>query len=282
MSSKSIEFIVITFYYDLAQFYMLCLSMKKYQDKQYKIKIIFNKNNGSLNGFDQFEKIIKDQLYDFDVEYIITPEEVTCVDNGWISQQILKWYLAYHSTAEWQVVLDSKNFYIRPYKISGLEKGVPGFTIPGSDVNNWSYDELDKSYNFLKNYKNEPPQRYAAMTPWIWNTSKIREMLDILWPDCVWTKLDNLPGTEWFLYLSWIGNSIRYYPRQCVTGIWGDCIFDKRLVDGIDNKDICFWTHHRFATSDESLELTKQVIKYSGIATDKEITQWQRYRESTI
>jgi hypothetical protein len=48
--------------------------MKKYQDKQYKIKIIFNKNNGSLNGFDQFEKIIKDQLYDFDVEYIITPE----------------------------------------------------------------------------------------------------------------------------------------------------------------------------------------------------------------
>jgi len=276
MSNQNVEFIVITFYYDLAQFYMLCLSMKKYHNKQHKIKIIYN-HDGDLIGFDIFKDIVEEHLHDFDVEFFSKPNEITCTGNGWISQQILKWYLAYHSTAEWQVVLDSKNFYIRPFDIPDLDKGVPGFAIPASDVNNWSHAELDRSHHFLKNIKNEMPQKYAAMTPWIWNTRKICEMLDTLWPKCAWTRLSNLPGTEWFLYLAWIGNSIHYYPKQCVTGIWGGEENNIELLSGTENPDISFWTSHRFAKTDKSLEMTKQVIRNAEIANDHEIAQWLAY-----
>jgi len=276
MSNQSIEYIVITFYYDLAQFYMLCLSMKKYHDKQHKIKIIYN-HDGDLIGFDEFEKIVKDHLSELDVEFIKKPYAVTCNGGGWTSQQILKWYLAYFSKAEWQVVLDSKNFYIRPHEIGNLEEGVPGFAIPPGDVKNWSRTELVRSYDYLKDIRPEWPQNYAAMTPWIWNTNKIREMLDSLWPDCAWIKLNSIPGTEWFLYLAWIGNSIKYYPRQCVSGIWGIENNDVSLLEGLDNPDIKFWTSHRYAKSDKSLAMTEQVIRNAGIATDQEIAQWLEY-----
>jgi hypothetical protein len=254
--------------------------MKKYHNKQHKIKIIYN-HDGNLMGFDRFKDIVKEHLYEFDVAFFSKPEEVTCTGGGWTSQQILKWYLAYYSTADWQVVLDSKNFYIKPFKLlDTLDfKEIPGFAFP--DRNEWIQQELDNSFKFLESYQSEYPQKYSAMTPWIWNTAKIKEMLDTVWPDSSWKTLKKLTGTEWFLYLAWIGNSIKYYPKQIVTGIWGNCNSNTRLVDGIGNKDICFWTHHRFATSCDSLELTKQVIKYSDIATDKEIEQWQCYIDST-
>ena len=280
MSKHNVEFVLVTFFYDLAQFYMLCLSIKKHHNKKYKIRIIYNYDKETeLVAVDDFLKIIKDHLSEFDVEFTIKLPEFN--GTGWNTQQILKWYLAYTSTVEWQVVLDSKNFYTKPFDLlDTLDfKEIPGFAFPKEDE--WIQQELDRSFKFLESYQPTYPQRYSAMTPWIWNTIKIKEMLDAVWPNNSWKTLKSLPGTEWFLYLAWIGNDIKYYPKQIVTGIWGDCISNKKLVDGIDNKDICFWTHHRFATSYDSLELTKQVIKYSDIATDKEIAQWQYYIDST-
>jgi hypothetical protein len=250
--------------------------MKKYHDKQHKIKIIYN-HDGDLIGFDTFEEIVKDQLSKLDVEFIIKPDEVTCDSGGWTSQQILKWYLAYYSTAEWQVVLDSKNFYIKPYEIGNLKDGVPGFAIPDGDVRNWSGVEMIKAYDYLKHIRSDQPQKYAAMTPWIWNTRKIREMLDELWPTGSWISLNNVPGTEWFLYLAWIGDSINYYPKQCVSGIWGIENNNVNLLSGSNNPNISFWTFHRFAKSDKSLEMTEQVIRNAKIASEEEIAEWLTY-----
>ena len=51
---------------------------------------------------------------------------------GWDTQQLIKWYLAYTSTVEWQVVLDSKNFYIKPFTLLDtlVFKEIPGFSFP--------------------------------------------------------------------------------------------------------------------------------------------------------
>ncbi len=278
-----IEFTLITFYYDLPQFYMLCLSIKKYHNKDYKIRIVYNYDTEkALIAVDDFLKIIEDHLSEIDIEFTIKPPEINGI--GWDSQQLLKWHLAYTSNAEWQVVLDSKNFYIKSFTLlDTLDfKEIPGFAFPKGDDGEWIQQELDRSFKFLESYQPEYPQKYSAMTPWIWNTTKIKEMLDTVWPNNTWKDLKKLPGTEWFLYLAWIGNDIKYHPKQIVTGIWGDGIFNASLVNGIHNKNTCFWTHHRFVTSNESLELTKQVITYSDIATDKEIAQWQYYLETTI
>jgi hypothetical protein len=257
--------------------------MKKYHNKNYKIRIIYNYDDETeLIAVDDFLKIIKDHLSEFDVEFTIKPPEFNGA--GWDTQQLLKWYLAYTSTVEWQVVLDSKNFYIKPFDLlDTLDfKKIPGFAFP--EKNEWIHQELNKSYDFLKDYQSTYPQKYSAMTPWIWNTDTIKDMLNIVWANDDWKRLEKLSGTEWFLYLAWIGNDIQYYPCQIVSGIWGNCSTDVSTdkIMFTDHSNICFWTHHRFATSYESLELTKQVIKYSDIATDKEIAQWQCYLETTI
>jgi hypothetical protein len=276
MSKHNVEFVLVTFFYDLAQFYMLCLSMKKYHNKDYKIRIIYNYDKETeLVAVDDFLKIIKDHLSEFDVEFTIKPPEFN--GTGWDTQQLIKWYLAYTSTVEWQVVLDSKNFYIKPFDLlDTLDfKEIPGFAFP--DNQKWIQQELDRSFKFLESYQPEHPQKYSAMTPWIWNTQKIKEMLDTVWPNSSWKKLKKLPGTEWFLYLAWVGNSIKYYPKQCVSGIWGIENNDASLLEGLDNLDISFWTSHRFAKSDKSLEMTEQVIRNAEIANDQEITQWLEY-----
>ena len=276
MINPNVEFIVVTFYYDLAQFYMLCLSIKKHHNKKYKIRIVYNYDDETeLGAVDDFLKIIDDHLSDVDVEFMIKPLEFD--GSGWDTQQLLKWYLAYTSTVEWQVVLDSKNFYIKPFDLlDTLDfKEIPGFIFP--DNQKWIQQELDRSFKFLESYQPEYPQKYSAMTPWIWNTQKIKEMLDTVWPNATWKYLKKLPGTEWFLYLAWIGNSIKYYPEQVVTGIWGIENNDISLLEGLNDPDISFWTSHRFAKSDKSLEMTEHVIRNAEIANDQEIAQWLEY-----
>jgi hypothetical protein len=278
MSKHTVEFVLVTFFHDLAQFYILCLSIKHHHNKKYKIRIVYNYDNETeLVAVDDFLKIINDHLSEFDVEFTIKPSEFNGV--GWDTQQLLKWHLAYTSTTEWQVVLDSKNFYIKSFELlDTLDfKEIPGFVFPKEDE--WIQQELDKSFKFLESYQPEYPQKYSAMTPWIWNTNKIKEMLDTVWPNNTWKNLKKLPGTEWFLYLSWIGNDIKYYPNQVVTGIWGDCntniSTDKVMFTKASN--VCFWTHHRFAKSNTAVEITESIIREANIATEIEIQQWQYY-----
>lgn len=283
MSKHNVEFVLVTFFYDLAQFYILCLSIKKYHNKNYKIRIVYNYDSETeLVAVDDFLKIIKDHLSNFDVEFIIKPPEFN--GEGWDTQQLLKWYLAYTSTVEWQVVLDSKNFYIKPFELlDTLDfKEIPGFAFPKEDK--WIQQELDRSFKFLESYQLVPPQKYSAMTPWIWNTNKIKEMLDIVWPNSSWKKLKKLPGTEWFLYLGWIGKDIKYYSCQIVTGIWGDCITDigTNKVMFTNASNVCFWTHHRFATSINALTITESIIRESNIATNIEIAQWKYYLNMNV
>lgn len=271
-----IEFILVTFYYDLPQFYLLCLSIKKYHNKDYKIRIVYNYDiETELVAVDDFLKIIKDHLSEFNVEFTIKPPEF--YGAGWDTQQLLKWHLAYTSNVEWQVVLDSKNFYIKPFTLlDTLEfKEIPGFAFPKDST--WIQAELDRSFKFLESTQLEHPQKYSAMTPWIWNTKKIKEMLDTGWPNSSWKKLKKLPGTEWFLYLAWIGNDIKYYPCQIVSGIWGNCITDVSTdwIMFTECSTISFWTHHRFAISDTAITITESIIRESNIATNDEINQWK-------
>lgn len=282
MVKQRIEFILVTFLYDLPQFYLLCLSIKKYHNKEYKIRVIYNYEKvEELDHVHKFTKIIQEHLTEFDTEFSIKPAEFN--SNGWNTQQLLKWHLAYTSTADWQVVLDTKNFYIKPFKLLDTMtfEEIPGFEFPDI-ANSWIQQELDKSYNFLKNYQSEYPQKYSAMTPWIWSTQEVRNMLDTVWADEKWKKLKDLPGTEWFLYLAWIGNRIKYSPCQLVTGIWGNCDPGDEVDSVIfsEASSVHFWTIHRFANDSKSVNLTQKVLIESKVANAEEISYWLTLRST--
>jgi hypothetical protein len=275
--NQTIELVIITFKFDLPQFYLLLLSIKKYLYKDIQIKIIVNYNDqDEYNSLSAIKLLASEHLSDFSFTVLEKPLSIPA--NGWIGQQICKWYAAYTSTCPWQMVIDSKNFFIKEFNfldIDFLNNNIPGFF----QNENCSFlnNELEKSFNFIKEHQSILPQRYAAVTPWIWKTDLIKEMLDTLWPNLAWQKLNELPGTEWFLYISWAAGKVNYFPKQFVTGIWGGRNpADNQLYKGAFNSNICFWTKHRFALDDESINFTKKILKEFSVATDEEIKNWLR------
>jgi hypothetical protein len=275
--NNTIELVIITFKYDIPQLYLLLLSIKKYLSKDIHIRIIFNYvDQDQKESLPDVLSLVNEHLKEFSFEIIKKPKKIS--SSGWISQQILKWYAAYTSTRPWQLVIDSKNFFIREFDFSTIDfdnNKIPGFYIE-SNNDTWSLSELERSFNFVKKHQPVPPQRYAAMTPWIWNTDMIKEMLDTMWPNNVWEQLIELPGTEWFLYLSWVSGKIEYFPKQVVTGIWGIQNSADHAYNGISNHNIYFWTKHRFAIDSRSIFITEQVLKEFNVATDKEIKTWKK------
>jgi hypothetical protein len=268
---------VITFKYDLPQFYLLLLSIKKYLKKDIHIKIVFNySNQDEYESFPIFDNLINTHLLEYSFEIIKKPSHIIA-PSGWVSQQILKWLMAYESNRPWQIVLDSKNFFIREFDFSVINYEnniIPGFEFDEkTDV--WSSENLKVSRDFIKQYKESEPQPYMALTPWIWKTEAVREMLDTCWPDRQWEMLEVLPGTEWFLYLSWVHDLVKYYPKQVVTGIWGIRNNGAKEVKGLlNNKDICFWVNHRVANNSIETNFTKNVLKTFSVCNDDEIKYW--------
>lgn len=275
--NSTIEIVIITFKYDIPQLYLLFLSIKKHLDKHIRIKIIVNYNNKvEYNSLSCITLLAKKHLAEFSFTVIEKPQSIPA--SGWIGQQILKWYAAYTSDCPWQMVIDSKNFFIRKFNFSDIDfsnNNIPGFPIENKN-DTWSITELERSFDFIKEHQNIYPQRYAAMTPWIWKTGLIKEMLDTLWPNLDWQKLNELPGTEWFLYISWAAGKVHYFPKQFVTGVWGIGNSSIGAFNGLRNENICFWTKHRFAIDDLTISVTKNVLREFNIATNKEIKIWLR------
>lgn len=273
-----IEIVVVTFKSDLPQFYLLLLSIKKYLKTDIHIKIVFNyTNQDEYDSFPVFENLTENHLSKYSFELIKQPSHITH-SSGWVRQQILKWLMAYESDRPWQMVLDSKNFFIREFDFCNIDYEnniIPGFKFDEStDI--WSNETLEASSNFIKQYKESNPEPYMAITPWIWKTEIVKEMLDVCWPNRQWETLEILPGTEWFLYLSWASDLVKYYPKQCVTGIWGIRNNGLREVKGLkDNEDICFWVHHRFAKSSVEQGYTKKVLREFSVCSNKEIKRWK-------
>jgi hypothetical protein len=288
--NKDIEIVVVTFKYDLPQFYLLLLSIKKYLDKDIKIKIFFNYDNqDEYESFLEVKSLVKKHLSEFSVEIIERPQGIVLY--GWWSQMILKYYAAYTSDRPWQMVMDSKNFFIRKFNFSDIDfsnNNVPGFFIEkendiiddGLSTFDWTVEEIEKCLDFFGEHQKIYPQKIAPVTPWIWKTSVLKEMLDTFWPNCSWLELDKLPSIDWYLYLTWSAGEVHYFPKQTVTGAWGDGTLVDRSYNQLSDEDICFWVKHRFAIDDQTIDVTKKVLKEFNIATEQEIEVWLKMIES--
>lgn len=292
MMNKDIEIVVVTFKYDLPQFYLLLLSIKKYLDKNIKIRIFFNYDDQEeYDSFPEVKLLVEKHLKEFSFEVVERPKGIQV--KGWWSQMILKYYAAYTSDRPWQMVMDSKNFFIRKFNFLELDFSnniMPGFFIgKENDIVDdklstyaWTIEEIDKCLEFFGEHQTKRPEIIAPVTPWIWKTSVLKDMLDTIWPNCSWIEISKLPSIDWYLYLTWSADKIRYFPRQTVTGEWGDGSSVLKSYSELSNQDICFWAKHRFAIDERTINITKIVLKEFEVATDEEIKIWLKMIESTI
>ena len=278
MINNRVEFVVVTYPVDFPQFYLLVKSIKKYHDKHYRLRVIYDDSINSIDHeaiYNKVVNLIKEELSKFEVTVECKPKHIESSD-GWITQQLLKWYLAYTSTAEWQYVLDAKNFYLRPYVIPRtlIKNRAPGFKIEFET----EFDQLAQkiSHEFISKHVIRPaPQKFCALTPWAWKVSEIRNMLDTLWPNREWEYLQTLPGTEWFLYLSWVAGQVEYYDRRLVDGLWNQRIDTSNLSHSVTMPFIPFGVHHRSCNMPEYIKITETVLLSRNILKENEIETWK-------
>jgi hypothetical protein len=284
---KDIEISIITFKHDIPNTYMQFLSLGKNLSSKTKIVVYYNYENKNTEEkeINLVQLYIKKFLSQHDVTFLLKP---TAINNsqGWISQQLIKWYSAYCSKVKYQVVLDSKNFLLKPFSLDDISiDHPPAF---GKDITDeWTKETLDhcKQLIFEKTGTNRQGSSIDAITPWIWDTKKVKEMLDTLWPNMSWCEIhhDNFLVSEWLLYITWIEDSINYDTQgHLTTGLWGagisnnDSIELAKLFRNVHN--IKFWTHHRIQNNPIHYKVTRRLLKEYNVCSKSEYNHWIELR----
>lgn len=284
---EDIELSIVTFKYDIPNTYMQCLTLGKNLTTQTKISIYYNYENvkNEKHEIDLVKQYIKQFLDQHDVKFYLKPAIINN-SSGWYSQQLLKWYSSYTSECRYQMVLDSKNFLFRDFSVNNIDfNNLPAFGKPITDK--WTKETIKhcESLIFEKTGSQRRGQHIDALTPWIWDKHKVREMLDTLWPDMTWCNLSNeeLIVSEWLLYVTWIEHTVKYdLTHHLTTGMWGN----------ISNSDAAelsnyfreieqykFWTHHRIKNDSRHFKITKKLIKEFNICNKKEYNKWIALRK---
>jgi len=282
---KDIELSIVTFKYDIPNTYMQFISLGKNLSTRTKITIYYNYENEKDEVYEisLVKKYIKNFLKKHDVKFYLKP---AIINNsaGWHSQQLVKWYSAYNSDCRYQMVLDSKNFLFRPFSFDEIDfDNLPAF---GKDITDqWTQETINHCQNFIfeKTGTHRRGQEIDAITPWIWDNYKVKELLDTLWPDNGWCNLsDDFLVSEWLLYITWVEKSINYNANHHLTiGMWG--FIENNLLEEYanlfkKNSQYKFWTHHRMKNKQQHFKITKRLIKEFNICNYTEYEHWVKLR----
>lgn len=280
---EDIELSIVTFKYDIPNTYMQFLTLGKNLTSRTKIKIYYNYENKKDEVYEVLliKKYIKKFLKNHNVKFYLKPVIIE-KSTAWYSQQLIKWYSAYHSECKYQMVLDSKNFLFRPFSLDEIDlSNLPAF---GKDItDHWTQETINHCQNFIfeKTKTHRRGQSIDALTPWIWDNYKVKEMLDTLWPDKEWYTLsDDFLVSEWLLYITWVEQSVNYNINHHLTiGLWGDIDTDNTVLDEYanlfkKNDQYKFWTHHRMQNKHQHSEITKKLINEFDICNETEYMHW--------
>lgn len=280
------EISIVTFKYDIPNTYLQFITLGKNLTTKTKIQVYYNYEN--LNDEESEIRLVKRYIKVFLKSHDVTLHLKSSIiknSGAWISQQKIKWYSAYVSTAKYQLVLDSKNFLFRPLSLDNISTEYPPAF--GKDITDeWTRETIDHCRNFIfeKTGTNRRGPSIDAITPWIWDTEKVKEMLDTLWPNMSWCELheDEFLVSEWLLYITWIEHSINYDENNHLTiGMWGEVDNDV-LIKFADqfrkNTRYKFWTHHRMKNDPQHFKITKRLIKENNICSKNQYETWLALR----
>ena len=191
---------------------------------------------------------------------------------GWIRQQQHKLYYTSIADEDWVLILDAKNFLIKPTNKSFFIKGNTLIYLPA-----FRSDEFFKKTNVgasdLLNMHDAIPDS-ASMTPWVFNKKEVAELIKV-----ANITLENWPmptdATEFTLYWRWVYHKFNWEPKTFVSGFWSHEFSTdlsnlpvnlNEMKDSIiKTEDMCFWTHHRYSMSTKTRQLTMALMQEIGL-----------------
>jgi hypothetical protein len=263
-TSMTVEIHNITFSGDLRLFELQALSIDKFFDHGSitKYRIIVNDSNEnelikSINSF--LTKHISLALRQ-KIEIVSSSKFILPGKDGWKDQQYLKLFSVADSQADWVIVLDSKNHFVKETLLTDFfigNKAKTYFGHPAPALEPW----LFKSNEFFS-VDNYQQNAMPTVTPYPMRPDLTRLMLNRIKSDSRIEDKDHLSSSktldktsEFFLYFAFLqklGCILDYYeaaPRMCETlyTVWpqDQDVVEKFLNALRDGKYFVFGLHRK-------------------------------------
>jgi hypothetical protein len=271
------QLLTVVHFVDIPQLLLQANTIKKFW-KDTKLWTIVIEDEDPTQCLEACE-IIKHFMKEWNINVIVPNSNLKAP--GWIRQQLFKlWYTAL-SSEEWVLILDCKNFLIRPMNQQSLVINNKVKHIPLFSLNEFTLFAHNESKKKLKILDDVPVS--SCMNPCAWNSSEAKTLVDHLGITLdTWVEGG---ATEFTLYWIWTYRKFKYTEKQFVSGFW-DEIEDKDLAKSIadqavKNKKFLIWVHHRYVHNSELRDLTKQVLSSIGI-TKRRLLQWDEQYQTIL
>ncbi len=245
---------------DIPQVLLQAITFKKFwKDNKHWTLIVEDPDPICLEAAEKVKLFMNDWNID-----IIVPDSSLEI-SGWHRQQIFKMWYASKSRDDWVLIVDAKNFLIRPTDQRSFVTGNKVKHIPLFQKNDFTISAHKEAAKIL-NIQNEISFS-SCMTPCVWKTSEIKSLVSYLGINLNSWPINN--ATEFSLYYLWTFKKIKYREKQFVTGFW-EQIEDYELAEEISieatkKSKFLFWTHHRYVYDIKLRNLTYKVLQNAGI-----------------
>lgn len=255
--------VIVTYNDDCWRLHMLVRSIELYLARC-RIHIVYNENQGYNEWKDWFDKTCKSHLVDYKVtttqkrDYILPEYETHMTDLqkcGWTDQQVLKLAVAKHIKTKHYLLLDSKNFFIKPCSVDSIPQVKPNTTEWCERIlKNWI---LMCHQEFGMKFLGSKVKLTQNTTPYVVNTDTAKKLINhfgglekfYIWFTTNAIK-EHLSPAEFFLYEIFSKHIDAYEPGEVnanIIGFWSFQIEDlkwtlrdyKKLI-----KDIQRWQPH--------------------------------------
>lgn len=206
----------------------------------------------------------------WDIDFIVPGVENSYC--GWLRQQQYKLYYTAIAEEDWVLILDAKNFLIKPTDESFFIHDNTVMYLPAFNTDGFFRSTTEGAATLLNMH--DPIPAAASMTPWVFNKEEVSDLIKV-----TNINLQDWPfptdATEFTLYWRWVYHKFNWEPKTFVSGFWSDKFSDgmASLPDNLnDMKDhilnderFHFWTHHRYSTNDMTRQLTISLMQEIGV-----------------
>lgn len=199
--------------------------------------------------------------------------------NGWIRQQQFKLYYSSIAEEEWILILDAKNFMIRPTDESFFFKdnGIVYLPSPNTEFCQVTFADAKK----ILEVDDINIPLISSITPWIFNKTEVINLINKTGISLTYWPMPT-QATEFTLYWVWTHQKFNWIPLQFISGFWQEkysktVICNPSMTDIKDGAstidDIRFWTHHRYTADPLARKITTDLLKEIGIS-NKSLKRW--------
>lgn len=280
MRPTTAELITVTYSGDLAPLYYHALSLEKFWVGEKRWTIVVEDQSVYLRVIDWINAHIASAMPDWILNIVTGPRLVAT--DGWHRQQILKMWAASESTADYSVVLDSKNFLINETKFEDF------FDNGNLKVNLFnrangeepSADQIN-SCKVLGVDVNAVSEMYP-ITPFIWKNDLVRDLIaKLLSLNYDIYSQPVLKSSEASLYWIYAQDKEKWteFKEKNMFGQYGGFDRNERLspaklkaeFESADQAGAKMITMHRFHTTPENAEVLGEFLRTKGLVGDWKI-----------